>query len=106
MEIELILLAAEIGDLTSEGTQSFLSSAIGGVITKVMGFTGVLVLVAALFSAGKSFLSGKIPAAVKTLVGGVAVAAIMFAPQVMIDATGHLGTVLSKVISSIGDLTK
>lgn len=98
-----VLAAGYAGDQSAAAAlKTFFDSPVGGVIGVFMASIGILVALIAIFRAIKDIVTGKLPAAIKTIIGGFVIAAILIAPVAtlggLIDGTK---TIVTKIASTI-----
>lgn len=102
---QIYIWAASAGGNGQEGAQTFLDSSAGQTLTTLLGAIGVIVLIVGGLLAIKGFVSGKIGAGIKVLVGTVVICAILFAPDLLLDAVSGIGSLLGKAFDSFGSMT-
>lgn len=83
-----------VGASATDTINEFLSGGIGTLLSSAMGIGGFLILLFAVFKAVKDVLAGKIGGAVKSVLGGAIIAAMLIAP----------GATLGGLIDWAGDL--
>ena len=91
------------GDPIKQTAQSFFQdNFIGRLLGTFMFWAGILIVVVTLFKAIKDIAGGKVGPAVKVVLGGFVLAAVMMAPAAIIDGvTGGIQGLLGKTTTEI-----
>lgn len=91
------LLAGTTG---SSGADEFLDTSLGKTIQALAGALGLLVALIGVFKAIGSFISGKIGAGIKVIVGTIFIAGILFNLGFLIDFASWLSDIVGNALSS------
>lgn len=96
---------AQIGG-SAQAAQNFWQSDAGTAIAAVLSAVAVLLLLGTLFGTLKFFSQGDPGSAFKVLLGGFLVAAILFAPAVLVTLLEGGAELMSRLASSLGELVR
>jgi len=101
-----IYLASDFNSTVEIGGQNFWDTGLGTILRTALGVVGIIVVIIALLNIVKSIASGRIGAAVKSLIGAVILAAFLFNPGLInqvIEASGGFVSTVIDTIKSVGD---
>ena len=88
----------------SAGVDTFFDSSIGEFVLGVLQFFGWAILMAGLFTAGKAAFSGQVGKMIKIILLTGTFAAILIQPQMIVQLSEFLGTLVGDFIALVEDL--